>query len=101
MSRTSSPAWPGRRALFLDLDGTLLEFAERPDLVEVSEQLRSLLPRLANLRDVGVAIVSGRTITDLDRILAPHRFAVAGTHGSQRRDSAGVERRAGADPGRL
>jgi trehalose 6-phosphate phosphatase len=97
VSKNSSPAWPGRTALFLDLDGTLLEFAERPDLVEVSVELRSLLPRLANLRDGGVAIVSGRTIADLDRILAPHRFAVAGTHGSQRRDSAGIERQPSAD----
>jgi trehalose-6-phosphatase len=30
------PAWPEHAALFLDIDGTLLEFAETPDGVEIS-----------------------------------------------------------------
>jgi len=85
----SPPGWPGRTALFLDLDGTLLEFADKPHLVELSERFRALLPRLAKFKNGGVAIVSGRSIADLDDLLAPYRFAVSGVHGSERRDYRG------------
>ena len=98
MDSNSLPTWPGRTALFLDLDGTLLEFAERPHLVQVSARFRSLLPRLANLQDGGVAIVSGRSIADLDDLLAPYRFAAAGVHGSERRDYQGTQLPSKSDP---
>jgi trehalose 6-phosphate phosphatase len=94
------PEWPPCPALFLDLDGTLLEFADQPDAVEPSDRLKNLLGRLAEFSDGAVAFVSGRTIEDLDRLLAPHRFALAGVHGNERRDvdgnrlPSGVDRRA-------
>jgi len=83
------PDWPSRSALFLDLDGTLLEFADQPDAVEPSSRLRNVLGRLSRLEHGAVAFVSGRTIEELDRLLAPHRFALAGVHGNERRDSQG------------
>ncbi|NIW23253.1 MAG: trehalose-phosphatase [Gammaproteobacteria bacterium] len=85
----SDPTWPERAALFLDLDGTLLEFAETPDGVEITERFRALLKRLDRVEHGAVAFVSGRTITTLDELLAPHRFALAGVHGSQRRRPTG------------
>jgi trehalose 6-phosphate phosphatase len=95
---SSLPTWPGRTALFLDLDGTLLEFADKPHLVELSARFRGLLPRLLKLEDGGVAIVSGRSIADLDGLLAPYRFAVAGVHGSERRNYQGEQLPSKADP---
>lgn len=87
----TGPPWPRRPALFLDLDGTLLEFAATPDGVAPSARLRRLLPDLAALEHGAVAFVSGRTIDDLDALLAPHRFAIAGLHGVERRRADGRE----------
>lgn len=81
------PEWPARPALFLDLDGTLLELAEEPDAVELPERLRKLLPRLPEATGGAVAVVSGRPIREIDRLLAPHRFALAGVHGNERRSN--------------
>lgn len=85
----SLPPWPSRPALFLDLDGTLLEFAELPHAVETSRRYRALLQTLASLEPCAVAFVSGRPIREMDRLLAPYRFAVAGMHGNERRDAEG------------
>jgi trehalose 6-phosphate phosphatase len=83
------PPWPSRPALFLDLDGTLLEIAAEPHLVEPSRHLHALLPLLRPATGGAVALVSGRTIAELDRLLAPHRFAAAGIHGLEHRDGSG------------
>ena len=83
------PAWPEHAALFLDIDGTLLEFAETPDGVEITERFKALLQRLDRVEHGAIAFVSGRTIARLDELLAPHRFALAGVHGSQRRRPTG------------
>ena len=96
MTETTKPEWPARPALFLDLDGTLLELAEEPDGVELSERLRRLLPRLPEATGGAVAFVSGRPIREIDRLLAPHRFALAGVHGNERR-SNGMADSAAAD----
>ena len=89
VERNDEPAWPDRAALFLDLDGTLIEFAERPDKVEPSAELRQLLMRLERIEGGAVAIVSGRPLRELDRLLAPYQFAAAGVHGNERRDWQG------------
>ena len=89
MTHDHLPDWPSRPALFLDLDGTLLEFGSQPDTVEPSRRFHELLRRLAGLQHGAVAFVSGRSISELDRLLAPHRFALAGVHGSERRSFDG------------
>ncbi len=83
------PPWPSRPALFLDLDGTLLEIVDHPRLAAASARLTALLPALPLATGGAVALVSGRAIEDIDRILAPHSFVAAGVHGLQRRDAAG------------
>jgi trehalose 6-phosphate phosphatase len=83
------PPWPARPALFLDLDGTLLEIAIEPERAAPSARLRALLPELQRATHGAVAMVSGRPIAELDRLLAPHVFAAAGVHGLERRDAAG------------
>jgi len=82
-------------ALFLDVDGTLLPFAERPDLVQASDRLKTALGNLGPLLEGAVALVSGRTIGDLDRLFQPLRLPAAGLHGLERRDAAGNLRHLG------
>ena len=98
VKRAPKPPWPPEPAVFLDLDGTLIEIAQRPDAVERSTRLNALLARLPAATGNAVAIVSGRTVADLDRLLAPHRLAVAGIHGLERRRADGKVIRAPAAP---
>ena len=72
-------------ALFLDVDGTLLEFAETPDQVEVPHDLNDILGALHGFLGGAVALVSGRPIADLDRLFAPLRLPAAGQHGAELR----------------
>src|SRR4051794_20051504 len=86
---TTPPPLDPRSALFLDIDGTLLEIAPRPELVWVPEELPALLTRLAEQRGGALALISGRRIADFDRYLLPWRGAAAGVHGGERRDAVG------------
>jgi trehalose 6-phosphate phosphatase len=80
---------PTAIAVFLDLDGTLLDLAETPSGVTVTQDLLSRLRRLHRLLDGAVAIVSGRPIIDVDRLLSPLQLPVAGLHGFERRSALG------------
>ena len=75
--------------LFLDVDGTLLELAEHPGAVSVHPELMPLLERLRAAANGAVALVSGRTIADLDRLFGTLRLPLAGMHGCERRDAQG------------
>jgi trehalose 6-phosphate phosphatase len=76
--------------LFLDVDGTLLELADSPGGVAVDAALPPLLARLRDAARGAVALVSGRTIENLDRLLDTRGMPVAGLHGCERRDARGV-----------
>lgn len=83
---------PGERwAFFLDVDGTLVELREHPSLVRVAPALKDALARLRERNDGAVALVSGRSAADLDRLFAPQRFALAGLHGQEIRRCNGAE----------
>lgn len=57
----AGPPMPGfDAAFFLDLDGTLLEIAARPDAVVVPPELPELLSRLQEALGGAVAVVTGR-----------------------------------------
>ena len=86
---TAPPSLAPAAALFVDLDGTLLEIAERPELVRVPPGLPSLLDRLAAQRGGALAVVSGRRLADIDRLLDPWRGAAAGLHGTECRRGDG------------
>jgi trehalose 6-phosphate phosphatase len=75
--------------LFLDVDGTLLELADHPGAVFVDAELRRLLERLRAAANGAVALVSGRTVGDLDRLFGDLRLPLAGLHGCERRDAQG------------
>ncbi|MEN3974038.1 trehalose-phosphatase [Emcibacter sp. SYSU 3D8] len=72
-------------ALFLDVDGTLLEIRERPDLVTVPPALLDIISGVAQRLDGALALVSGRSIADIDHLLAPLRPPASGQHGSEMR----------------
>jgi len=76
-------------ALFLDVDGTLLEIAPRPDAVKVPASLRNTLQLAAARAGGALALISGRSIADLDRLFAPSVFPAAGQHGLERRSLDG------------
>jgi trehalose 6-phosphate phosphatase len=79
----------GQCALFLDVDGTLIDIAARPTDVVGDTGLLQLLCMLRLRCQEALALISGRSIADLDRITAPERFAAAGLHGFERRNVRG------------
>lgn len=88
---------PARWALFLDLDGTLVELAARPELIEVPEGLPQLLRSAADRHQGALAILSGRSRADLSAHFGLHGFAAATLHGLERCDGQGRMQRF-ADP---
>lgn len=72
-------------ALFLDVDGTLLDIAARPDGVVVPASLRHALEGLERRLGGAVALVSGRAIADLDGLFAPLHLRASGVHGAELR----------------
>jgi len=85
-------------ALFLDLDGTLFELMPRPADVRGDPQSTALLARLE--ADLGgrLAVLTGRSLADADRILDGRVRAASGMHGLERRDGAGRLHRAEPHP---
>lgn len=81
---------PADWALFLDIDGTLVDLIDDPKAVRADAALLDLLTRLDRLLDGALAIVSGRDLADIDRILAPLRLPAAGGHGAALRRHAGA-----------
>jgi trehalose 6-phosphate phosphatase len=83
-----------RAALLLDLDGTLLDLAPRPDAVVVPAGLPDTLHALRRLLGDAVAVVTGRSVEFVDALLGEAIFAVAGEHGGAIRHAPGqaVER---------
>lgn len=79
-----------RFALFLDVDGTLLDLAATPAEVCAPAGVIELLCRLVDRLDGALALLSGRAIADLDRIFDPLRLPIAGVHGGERRGIDGI-----------
>ncbi len=78
-------ARPRECALFLDMDGTLLDLAATPHAIRVPEGLVELLQRLADGLEGALAIITGRRIAELDLVLSPLRLAASGVHGAEMR----------------
>jgi trehalose 6-phosphate phosphatase len=87
---TSPSALPEDAALFLDFDGTLVELAETPDSIRVPEGLAPLLERLRQRLEGRLAIVSGRSLADLERHLPASGIAFSGSHGLELRLADGA-----------
>ena len=80
---------PEATAFFLDVDGTLLGFKDRPEDVVADAALLALLTDLRQAANGAVALVSGRMISDLDRIVSPLVLPAGGTHGAELRFADG------------
>jgi trehalose 6-phosphate phosphatase len=70
-------------ALFLDVDGTLLDLAGRPDEVVTPAGLVATLARAERKLDGALALISGRSIGDIDSLFAPLRLRASGVHGAE------------------
>jgi trehalose 6-phosphate phosphatase len=70
-------------ALFLDIDGTLLDLAPYPESVEVPPSLPGTLQRLSERLEGAIAFVSGRTLGAIDALFRPLVLPAVGVHGGQ------------------
>ena len=84
-------------ALFLDVDGTLLEFAARPDLVRLPLGALDTIGRISDRLDGALALVSGRPLRELDLLFAPLLLPAAGLHGQHMRGADAPAQLAGGD----
>ena len=98
-TRSRPPAVdPRRDVLFLDLDGTLAPLAPRPEDVTPLARRTALIRNLAAQMDGRLAIVTGRTVAEADRILEGACAVVAGVHGLAIRCPGGQVRAAAPSP---
>ena len=81
--------FPRGIALFLDIDGTLLEIAEKPESVVVPQKLKRLISELRSCLEGAVAFISGRSIANIDKLFEPLKLPTSGKHGLERRDALG------------
>jgi trehalose 6-phosphate phosphatase len=72
-------------AVLLDIDGTLLDLAPTPREVWVPPGLSKTLNRLLDKTSGALALVSGRSLNDIDLIFAPDQFPAVGGHGAEMR----------------
>lgn len=68
-------------SLILDYDGTLTPLTSHPDLAVMSEETKRVLERLANMPDVNIGIISGRTLENLMKMVNIEKVTYAGSHG--------------------
>jgi len=83
------PPVSGNTALFLDIDGTLLDLARTPDRVKVPHDLSRALERLTRHLSGALAFVSGRSLESIDKLFGPFRPAAIGAHGGEIRSVDG------------
>ncbi len=72
-------------AVLLDIDGTLLDLAPTPREVWVPPGLSKTLNRLLQRTGGALALVSGRSLNDIDLIFAPDQYPAVGGHGAEMR----------------
>lgn len=82
-------AQASRVLLALDYDGTLVPIVARPEDAKPSVFVLSLLAELVHLPAVSVAIISGRSLSDLCALLPIPGLMYVGTHGAELRTRSG------------
>jgi len=87
-----TPPINGNSALFLDIDGTLLDIARTPDAVVVPVELKHSLEKLQVELRGALAFVSGRSLAAIDRLFGPLSAAAIGCHGVEVRGQDGKVR---------
>jgi trehalose 6-phosphate phosphatase len=89
---------PDRWALFLDIDGTLLDLAPTPDSIVVPEGLPSDIQAFSRNLGGALALVTGRALDYADALFRPYRFPIAGLHGAEIRGADGQSIHVPASP---
>ena len=79
------PDW----AYFFDIDGTLVDLSDSPTGTSLDADPRQLIEALSRAAAGAVALISGRSIADIDRMAHDLRLPAAGQHGIERRNAAG------------
>lgn len=100
MTGTSPPPdylMPDRTAFFLDVDGTVADIVDDPAKARVTREVQKVLAHLHVQSGGAVAMISGRSIAQLDRMLHPLRLPCAGVHGLEMRLHEGELTRQGFD----
>lgn len=75
----------GREALFLDFDGCLVDIAPTPDAIKVPDALPRVLQDLSARLNGALAIVSGRSLHELETFLQGFDGPMVGSHGAEAR----------------
>ncbi|HEX4181746.1 MAG TPA: trehalose-phosphatase [Caulobacteraceae bacterium] len=89
---------PGKNwALFLDIDGTLLDIAPSPDKVEVPATLVPTLSRASDWLGGALALASGRTLAEINALMDPLKLPCVAEHGAILRRPDGTIVRAGPE----
>jgi trehalose 6-phosphate phosphatase len=83
------PAPTSSWAYFFDIDGTLADIAPSPSEIVLEQILRNLILQLYDATGGALALISGRSIADVDSIFSGADLPVAGQHGLERRSRAG------------
>jgi trehalose 6-phosphate phosphatase len=84
------PPLANDQCLFLDIDGTLVEFTDTPSQTFADDEIKLLLDQSKQRLGGAVALVSGRQINTMDQLFAPLQLPAAGLHGVERRDATGA-----------
>ena len=87
LSRLAASPWDW--AVFLDIDGCLIDLAPTPDSIVVPEDLPANLMALSQLLGGAMALVTGRALIYADQLFRPYRFSLAGLHGAEIRGPDG------------
>jgi trehalose 6-phosphate phosphatase len=80
---------PDKWAVFLDIDGCLLDLAPTPDEIHVPPGLPGAIEKLRLKVGGALALVTGRGLTYADALFAPFPFPIAGLHGAEMRGADG------------
>jgi trehalose 6-phosphate phosphatase len=67
--------------LFLDYDGTLADFSKRPDIVKPNPEVIELLNALVECESITPAIISGRRLPHIQKLIPIQNILLAGTYG--------------------
>ncbi len=75
----------GETCFFFDVDGSLIDIAPRPEAVVVPPELVRDLQRVAGAVEGALALVSGRSVAQLDALFGAGLFRASGVHGAEMR----------------
>ena len=85
-------------AIFLDIDGTLIPYANHPNNIIMPKNLKYLLYNLRNKLNGALALISGRMVQDIQNIINPLKLSVSGIHGLEYTNNHGQYLRNNIEP---